>query len=239
MLAEYSFSIAPTAGECDESQFSLRALECLTWNRLIISPVSAVLLAEGNAAPNTSDTGVQQKEALRDELCDLLDALSSLGIQVPLTLVVSCEEAAYEAWHRLAGEQSWIRGTFFLEPFTEAAFRNVGVLDAGQYAKMLTDIEATHVSNYRLETISDTRYLELVSARLKDEKNASVRVLAGYVIDAFKESGTMRAGDRVGQGRVDRAVVRWMNQEVLSRAVQAVPDSSTSPTNSTSSGDGQ
>ncbi|SEB61563.1 hypothetical protein SAMN02787142_0040 [Burkholderia sp. WP9] len=238
MLAEHSFPIAPGAAACDANQFSLRAFEWLAWDRLTISPIAAVLQAVGTVAPAEGESGIQKRDALRDEICDLLDALSSFGMQVPLTLIVSCDEANYDAWHKLAGDQDWIRGTFFIEPFTPAAFRSVGIADAAQYARMLTDVEAAHVSNYKLRTLTDADYLDIVNKRLQTEKSNSTRVLGGYIVESLSETGLLRAGEPVGQGRVERAVNRWVAHEVLPRALKALAESPTAPQTKAATKDG-
>jgi hypothetical protein len=218
MFQEVSYSIAESADACGPDQFSLRPHDWIRWERLTISPIAAVLLATATVAPVDEQNSTGQLNALRDELCDLMDALSSIGLQIPLTLVVSCEESTYAAWHRLAGDQNWIRGSFFIEPFSNEAFEGVAIDGGRDYAALLTDVEGTHASKYRLVRLTNEHYLGLVRGRLETEE-PSARSLAEYVLDAFESDSTVNANEPVGQRTVQDALRRWLEQEVVSKAM--------------------
>ncbi|MFM0179034.1 hypothetical protein PQR52_11240 [Paraburkholderia aspalathi] len=234
MFPEVSFAIAPSPESCGADQFCLRAHDWVRWEKLTVSPIAAVLLATAIGTPDGGQNSVSQLDKLRDELCDLLDALSAIGVQVPLTVVVHCEKPSYDAWHRLAGDQNWIRGTFFVEPFTEEVFAQVGIEGATHYATLLTDVEATHASKYLLRTLTNEDYLAIVKGRLGAEESSWTRNLASYVLNAFDEGGILKAGDAVGQRKVQNALRRWLNDEVVARA--RVADSDGPETGSTSIG---
>ncbi|WP_334011497.1 hypothetical protein [Burkholderia cepacia] len=217
MNTTLTYPIAVNRDTCDADTFCMRAHRWLQWERLDISPIAATIVATAVADVGDDLADVQLRDALRDELCDLIDALSALGLQLPLTLVVRCNENAYAAWHKLAGDQNWIRGTFCLEPIDEKHAALSGIAGADQFVSMLTDAEASYANTYRLTNVSDERFTEMIQERISGERNASVRVLAGYILDAISDTGVMRAGDPVGQNRVGAAVTRWMQQEVSAK----------------------
>jgi hypothetical protein len=218
MFQEVSYSIVESPDTCEADQFSLRPHDWIKWERLTISPIAATLLATANMAPVDEQNSSGQLNALRDELCDLLDALSSIGLQVPLTVVVGCDESTYAAWHRVAGDQSWIRGSFFIEPFATSEFSGVAIEGGRHYAALLTDVEGAHASKYRLDSLTNEDYLRLVKSRLEKEES-STRSLAEYVLGAFETGGVGEGNDLVGQRTVQDALRRWLDQEVVSKAI--------------------
>jgi hypothetical protein len=201
MDAIYTYDISSPPKTSPRDGVSLRPHEWVDWKRLVVSPIAAVIVATATTIGSN------------DLSCDLLDSLSGIGLNLPLSLLVECDSQNYLHWHKLAGDQDWIRGTYCVEP--------LGVDDESSQvmSAMLTDAAAAYVHPYSLVTISDQRYAEIVSARLSDEKNEAVRVLARFLLNALSEEGLMRAGDAVGKNRMERAVARWMNEEVIARAL--------------------
>lgn len=217
MNTTLTFAIAANPNTCDADTFCLRAHRWLQWERLDISPIAATIIATSVADVGDDLSDVHLRDALRDELCDQIDALSAIGLQLPLTLVVRCNDDVYASWHRLAGDQNWIRGTFCVEPIDEKHAALTGIAGVDQFVSMLTDAQASYANTYRLTDVPDERYTEMVRERVSEERNASVRVLAGYILDAIEETGVMRVGDAVGTTPVGAAVTRWMQQEVSTR----------------------
>ncbi|MFP3588526.1 hypothetical protein SCB29_33565 [Paraburkholderia sp. SIMBA_055] len=221
MFPEISYSIATSPQGCAADQFSLRPHEWLKWERLTISPIAAVLLATATMSPLNGSGSARYVDTLRDELCDLLDALSAFGIQVPLTVIVSCGASTYADWHRLAGDQNWIRGSFSIEPFSSEAFAGVSIAGSREYATLLTDVGGAHASKYRLERLTNEHYLRMVTERIPNE-DALTRSLAEHVLDAFDAfdaEDVINEPLRVGQRGVQDALLRWLDQEVVSRAL--------------------
>ena len=236
MDATFSYVISSSPDSCDEDEFYLRPHEWLSWERFVISPIGAVLIATATTEKDNDLSDTHGRESLRDELCDLLDALSATGLQLPLTLLVRCSDETYSTWHKLAGDQDWIRGTFCLEPFDGRYSASSGISDIDQFASMLTDDIATHVHTYRLMTISDEQYAETVRERLSEEKSPPVRVLASYLLSALSKAGVMLAGDPVGQTPSGAAVARWIEDEVMLKAIGAVRDQSRAADDAPNSG---
>lgn len=213
MDAIYTYDISSPPKTSPRDGVSLRPHEWVDWKRLVVSPIAAVIVATATTIGSNDLSEQEPRDRLRDEMCDLLDSLSGTGLNLPLSLLVECDSQNYLHWHKLAGDQDWIRGTYCVEP--------LGVDDESSQvmSAMLTDAAAAYVHPYSLVTISDQRYAEIVSARLSDEKNEAVRVLARFLLNALSEEGLMRAGDAVGKNRMERAVARWMNEEVIARAL--------------------
>ncbi|MCI0150313.1 hypothetical protein KNO81_31060 [Paraburkholderia sediminicola] len=217
MNTTLTFPIGTNPETCHPDAFCMRAHGWLRWERLDVSPIAATIIATAVADDGDGLSDVHLRDALRDEVCDLVDALSAMGLQVPLTLVVRCDGNAYADWHKLAGDQNWIRGTFCVEPIDEKHSTLSGIAGADQFVSMLTDAEASYANTYRLTNVSDQRFTEMIRERVSGERNASVRVLAGYILDAISDAGVMRAGDPIGQNRVGAGVTRWMEQEVSTK----------------------
>lgn len=217
MNTTLTFPIETNPEMCHPDAFCMRAHGWLNWERLDISPIAATIIGTAVADVGGDLSDVHLRDALRDEVCDLVDALSAMGLQVPVTLVVRCDGNAYADWHKLAGDQNWIRGSFCVEPIDEQHSTLTGIAGADQFVSMLTDAEASYANTYRLSSVSDQRYTEMIRERISGERNESVRVLAGYILDGIADSGVMRAGDPVGKNHVGAAVTRWIEQEVSAK----------------------
>jgi hypothetical protein len=202
----------------------------------VVSSIAAVLLAKAQRRPELFTSHSQQLSDLRDELCDISDALSAIGVQVPLTVLIQCDVQTYESWHKLAGDQSWIRGTFSVEPFVETMHSVVDIIDMSHYARLLTDAASTHASKYKLKTLENSAYLETIAERLKGEKNELTRSMVRRVLTTFSEGSLLTVGDAVGQSAVFNALRRWIDEDVAAKASMNTGTSDAKETGTSSEG---
>jgi len=215
-----SFALSDERRDSDAERVHLREHKWLVWGRLFVSPVMNVV--DATAKPLGQDTvdNVGEAAALRDEVCDLIDCLSSAGNTSPLTVVVRCDAATFPHWHRLAGDQDWLRGTFAIHPFEPARYVAAGFADASLFTSFVTDSSADSVSQYALRSLSEPEYLDAVRMRMKEgAKSATLAYrLGSRVLEAYAEQGVGVAGQPLGQSKAGRGVRRWLEYDVIARA---------------------
>ncbi|CAE6869971.1 hypothetical protein R69746_08342 [Paraburkholderia aspalathi] len=170
----------------------------------------------------------QNLSLLRDELCDLWDALSAYGHQTPLTLLVECDELNYPQWHEMAGNQDWLRGAFSIQPFTQGRFGRANIVDAETLISLLTDATAIHVHAYKLKSLTDQEYLEAIARRVEEEPERAVltRQLGSRVLRAYDEGGILRAGDPIGTTVAQRGASQWLRYDVVAHAERLLTSTS-------------
>ncbi|MGF6770542.1 hypothetical protein P3T18_003021 [Paraburkholderia sp. GAS199] len=229
-----TYSLSDETLETDVGKVALRPHDWVTWIRLYISPIMIVVDAQsiGNEiADEYGELDEQKLGMLRDELCDLGDALSAYGHQTPLTLLVECDESSYPKWHEMAGNQDWLRGAFSIQPFTTDRFGGAKIADAETLTSLLTDATAMHVHPYKLRNLTDREYLEAVALRVEEEpeRAALTRRLGLRVLKAYDEGG-MRAGDPLGTTVAQRGVSEWLRYDVVTPAEQLLTSASNNQT---------
>lgn len=215
-----SFALSDERRDSDAARVHLREHAWLQWNRLFVSPVMNVVDATAKTPePDTVDS-VNEAASLRDELCDLVDCLSSAGNTSPLTVVVRCDALTFAHWHRLAGDQDWLRGTFSIHPYESTRYGAAGFSDASLFMSFVTDSSADTVSQYTLRSLSELDYLDFVRMRIKEEVKESTLMyrLGTCVLEAYGEQGIGVAGQPLGQSRAARGVRRWLHYDVIAQA---------------------
>ncbi|NKJ47642.1 hypothetical protein CIC12_12990 [Burkholderia sp. SG-MS1] len=171
--------------------------------------------------PGASDD-LNEASKLRDEICDLVDSLSAAGITSPVTLVIRCGADAFAHWHRLAGDQDWLRGTFSIYPYEPERYAAAGFPDASRFTSFVTDSSGGNVTRYTLRSLTEQEYLDAVWERVVSElrDDSLTYKLASRVRDAYAEVGIAVAGQPLGQSKAKRGVARWLREDVLARVSQ-------------------
>ncbi|WP_028205213.1 hypothetical protein [Paraburkholderia nodosa] len=215
-----AFALSDEMRDADVGRVYLREHRWLVWNRLFVSPVMSVVDATSHIIKPDAVDDLNEASMLRDEICDLVDSLSSAGITSPVTLVIRCESNMFPHWHRMAGDQDWLRGTFSIYPYEAERYTAAGFSDAGQFTSFITDSSGSDVSRYSLRSLTEEEYLEAVWARTTSEakEDSLLYLLAKRVLAAYGEGGIAVAGQPVGQSQAKRGVARWLKEDVLSRA---------------------
>jgi hypothetical protein len=229
-----TYSLSSETLETDVGQVELRSHVWLSWIRLYISPIMIVVYARSIGGKIAVEQYEQNLGLLRDELCDLWDALSAYGHQTPLTLLVECDELNYPQWHETAGNQDWLRGAFSIQPFTQRRFGRANIVDAETLTSLLTDATAMHVHAYKLQSLTNQEYLEAISRRVEEEPERATltRQLGSRVLKAYEEGGILRAGDPLGMPVAQRAVSQWLRYDVVAPAERLLTSASDDQTGS-------
>jgi len=223
-LSILSYALSDDTLETDAGRVHLREHEWVTWERLHVSTIMVVVVAVSKEAGLNAIDDRAACAALRDELCDLVDALSAYGVQIPLTLLVQCEANTYPHWHALAGDQDWLRGTFSIQPFERDRYQGAGITEAEALTSLLTDATALHINPYMLHTLSDGQYLETITRRVAEEtaRMPMTRQLGQRILAAYEEGGVLSAGDPLGMSISQRGVSRWLRYDVIGQAEAAL-----------------
>lgn len=220
-------SLSDEQRDSDAAQVGLREHPWLVWNRLLVSSVMNVVDATARALDSQTAERSGDAATLRDEVCDLVDSLLSAGNTAPLTLVIRCDAQTYPHWHRLAGDQDWLRGTFAIHPFDPSKYAGAGFADAGVFTSFISDASAQNVSQYRLRSFTEADYLDFVRARMVLEENDSslMNRLGHRVVSALEERAVAVAGQPLGQSKAKRGVQRWLEGDVIARAKELLAGS--------------
>ncbi|SEC94786.1 hypothetical protein SAMN02787142_2236 [Burkholderia sp. WP9] len=226
LLATYSLS--SDILETDVSQVHLGSHSWLNWTRLYVSPIMIVVHARSIEGKIAVEQYEHNLSLLRDELCDLCDALSAYGYQTPLTLLVECDELNYPQWHEMAGNQDSLRGAFSIQPFTKSRFARANIVDAETLTSLLIDATAIHVHAYKLKSLTDREYLESVARRVEEEPDRAVltRQLGLRVLKAYNEDGILRAGGPIGTTVAQRGASEWLRYDVVAPAERLLTSTS-------------
>jgi hypothetical protein len=200
-----------------DSSIELRPHPWLEWEVLHVSPVMSVVVANANQiAAETSDYDVHL-DSVRDVVCDLIDSLASAGFTSPMTLVVKTTDTTYAHWHRLAGDQNWLRGTFSILPFESVRYKTAGFNDESDLAAYLSDAIYQNVDEYQLETLTAADYLNGVRERAAVVKDATP--LMKSLVDSTLAGLTLHDDDEVSpreqRKEIMDNVMHWLNVEVL------------------------
>ncbi|MDR3426108.1 hypothetical protein [Silvimonas sp.] len=187
----------------------------LIWDSLTVTQLAAVIQSTAVSDEDNPLTSNDERDLLRDELCDISDTLSSFGLQIPLILVVQCDSARYAAWHKIAGDQDWIRGAFCIQPFDKSRLAGTGIRDIDNWVRMLTDSDGTHASSYSLKSITDAEYAEHLRTQVAREKNLLAKSLAEAIIGAIVEPEPLTVSSPIGEGPIQSVVMRWVQNNVL------------------------
>ncbi|MGU7781348.1 hypothetical protein [Burkholderia sp. PU8-34] len=215
-----AFALSDEVRDADAGRVYLREHRWLAWNRLFISPVMNVVDATSQTIEPDAVEDSNEASMLRDEICDLVDSLSSAGITAPVTLVIRCDSRTFPHWHRLAGDQDWLRGTFAIYPYEPERYTAAGFPDAGRFTSFITDSSGSDVSQYALRSLTEQQYLQAVRVRTVSEakEHSPMYLLAKRVLAAYEEGGVAVAGQPVGQSIAKRGVARWLTEDILARA---------------------
>jgi hypothetical protein len=201
----------------DDASIELRPHPWFDWEVLHISSVMSVVVANANQmAADTGDDEVHL-DSLRDIVCDLIDSLASAGFTSPMTLVVKTTDMTFAHWHRLAGDQNWLRGTFSILAFESVRYKPAGFNDEADLAAYLSDSIYQNVDEYQLETLTTADYLNGVRERTAVVKDGTP--LLRSLVDSTLAGLVFHDDDEVSppeqRKEIMNSVMHWLNVEVI------------------------
>jgi len=177
----------------------------------------SVVVANANLIAAEKGDDEVHLDSVRDIVCDLIDSLASAGLTSPMTLVVKTTDTTYAHWHRLAGDQNWLRGTFSILPFEPGRYESAGFTDESDLAAYLSDAIYQNVDEYQLETLTAADYLNGVRERASVVKDATP--LMKSLVDSTLAGLILHDDDEVKpqekRKNILNSVMHWLNADVI------------------------